>query len=215
MRADNVYIHATSASAEFMKMIAATGGGLSIASPIEMTMRHGMPPLQLALDHGIRPSLSSDVETTMAADMFTQMRSVFTLQRAFVNERAINGEKNLPALLPARDVIAFATVEGAKVTGLERKVGTLTPGKEADIVLLRTDRPNVLPFNNAYGAIVAHMDTSNVDAVMVAGKVMKQDGRLIGFDMNRIADMADRSRNYIIGKVGWPRSVIDTSRPGR
>lgn len=215
MRADNVYIHTTSASAEFMKMIAATGGGISIASPIEMTMRHGMPPLQLALDHGIRPSLSSDVETTMAADMFTQMRSVFTLQRAFINERAISGEKNLPALLPARDVIAFATVEGAKVTGLERKVGTLTPGKEADIVMLRTDQPNVLPFNNAYGAIVAHMDTSNVDTVMVAGKVMKRNGKLIGFDMNRIADMADRSRNYIIGKVGWPRSVIDTSRPGR
>ena len=80
-------------------------------------MRHGMPPLQRALDHGIRPSLSSDVETTMAADMFTQMRSVFTLQRAMINERAINGEKNLPALLTARDVIGFATVEGAKVTG--------------------------------------------------------------------------------------------------
>ncbi len=109
----------------------------------------------------------------MAADMFTQMRSVFTLQRT-VNERAINGEKNLPALLPARDVIVFAMVEGAKVTGLKRKVGTLTPGKEADIVSLRTDRPNVLPFNNAYGAIVAHMGHDNVDTVMVAGKVMKQ-----------------------------------------
>ena len=56
MRADNVYIHTTGASAEFMKMIAATGGRISIASPIEMTMRHGMPPRQLALDHGIRPS---------------------------------------------------------------------------------------------------------------------------------------------------------------
>ena len=198
-----------------MKMIADTGGGVSIASPIEMTMRHGMPPLQSALDHGIRPSLSSDVETTMAADMFTQMRSVFTLQRAMINERAINGEKNLPALLTARDVIGFATVEGAKVTGLESRVGTLTPGKEADIVMLRTDLPNVLPFNNAYGAIVAHMDTSNVDTVIVAGKVMKRNGKLVGFDMDRIAGMAERSRNYIVGKVGWPRSVLDTSRPGR
>jgi len=172
-------------------------------------------PLQRALDYGIRPSLSSDVETTMAADMFTQMRSVFTLQRAMINERAINGEKNLPPLLTARDVIGFATVEGAKVTGLEPKVGTLTPGKEADIVMLRTDLPNVLPFNNAYGAIVAHMDTSNVDTVIVAGKVMKRNGKLVGFDMDRIAGMADRSRNYIVGKVGWPRSVLDTSRPGR
>jgi len=215
MRADNVYIHTTGASAEFMRMIKDTGGGVSIASPIEMTMRHGMPPLQLALDHGIRPSLSSDVETTMAADMFTQMRSVFTLQRALVNERAIQGEKNLPPLLTAREVIGFATTDGARVTGLEGKVGTLTPGKEADIVMLRTDLPNVLPFNNAYGAVVAHMDTSNVDTVLVAGKVMKRNGKLVGFDMKRVAELADRSRNYIVGKVGWPRSVIDTSRAGR
>ena len=215
MRADNVYIHATSASAEFMRKTADSGGSVSIAAPIEMTMRHGMPPLQLALDNGIRPSLSSDVETTMAADMFTQMRSVFTLQRAFVNERAIAGEKNLPAMLTAREVIGFATVEGAKCTGLDRKVGTLTPGKEADVVMLRTDLPNVLPFNNAYGAIVAHMDTSNVDTVLVAGKVMKRAGKLIGVDMKHIAQLADRSRNYIVGKTGWPRSVLDTSRAGR
>ena len=92
-----------------MKAVKDTGGWLSLACPIEMTMRHGMPPIQLALDHGIRPSLSSDVETTMAADMFTQMRAAFTLQRALVNERAIKGEKDLPPLLNARDVIELAT----------------------------------------------------------------------------------------------------------
>jgi cytosine/adenosine deaminase-related metal-dependent hydrolase len=214
-KSDNVYIHGTGASPEFMKMIAATGAALSIASPIEMTMRHGMPPLQLAIENSVRPSLSSDVETTMAADMFTQMRSVFTLQRALINERAIGGEKNLPPMLTAREVVGFATVEGAKCLALDRKIGTLSPGKEADIVMLRTDLPNVLPFNNAYGAIVAHMDTSNVDTVIVAGRVMKRHGKLVGVDIKRVAALADQSRNYIIGKVGWPRSVIDTSRPGR
>jgi endo-1,4-beta-mannosidase len=72
-----------------------------------------------------------------------------------------------------------------------------------------------LPFNNAYGAIVAHMDTSNVDTVLVAGKVMKRAGKLVGFDMKHIAELAERSRNYIVGKTGWPRSVLDTSRAGR
>jgi 5-methylthioadenosine/S-adenosylhomocysteine deaminase len=100
-----------------------------------------MPPLQQALDAGIRPSLSSDVETTMAADMFTQMRSAFTLQRALVNERAIKGEQDVPALLTARDVIELATLQGALADGLDSKIGTLTPGKEADIVMLRTDLP--------------------------------------------------------------------------
>ena len=90
-----------------------------------------------ALDAGIRPSLSSDVETTMAADMFTQMRSVFTLQRALLNDRSIRGEKDLPPLLNARDLIEFATLQGARADGMEAKVGTLTPGKEADIVTLQ------------------------------------------------------------------------------
>ena len=74
MKADNEYIHCTQLSKTAWKMIADTGGHVSIATAIEMQMRHGMPPIQEALDHGITPSLSVDVETNMAADMFTVMR---------------------------------------------------------------------------------------------------------------------------------------------
>jgi cytosine/adenosine deaminase-related metal-dependent hydrolase len=214
MGPDTVYIHFTNATDAQMRRIKDTGGWLSIASPIEMAMRHGTPPIQQALDAGIRPSLSSDVETTMAADMFTQMRSVFTLQRALINERSIKGEKELPPLLTARDVIEFATLQGARADGLDAKIGTLTPGKDADIVLLRTDHPNTLPFNNAYGAIVTAMDTSNVDTVFIAGKMMKRGGALIGVDLNRVRREAAASRDYLVGKLGWPRSVIDTSLSG-
>jgi 5-methylthioadenosine/S-adenosylhomocysteine deaminase len=214
MGPDNVYIHFTNASNDQMRRIKDTGGWLSIACPIEMAMRHGTPPIQQALDAGIRPSLSSDVETTMAADMFTLMRSVFTLQRALLNERSIKGEKDLPPLLSARDVIEFATLQGARTDGMETKIGTLTPGKEADIVMLRTDLPNTLPFNNAYGAIVTGMDTSNVDTVLIAGKVVKRAGKLVGVDLNRLGRQAAASRDYLVGKLGWPRSVIDTSLSG-
>jgi 5-methylthioadenosine/S-adenosylhomocysteine deaminase len=214
MGPDNVYIHFTNATNDQMRRVKDTGGWLSIACPIELTMRHGMPPIQQALDAGIRPSLSSDVETTMAADMFTQMRSVFTLQRGLINERSIKGEKDLPPLLTARDVIELATVQGARADGLEGKVGTLTPGKEADIVMLRTDLPNTLPFNNAYGAIVTAMDTSNVDTVLIAGKVMKRGGKLTGVDLASVGRQAGASRDYLVGKLGWPRSVIDTSLSG-
>jgi 5-methylthioadenosine/S-adenosylhomocysteine deaminase len=214
MGPDNVYIHFTGATAAQMRRVKETGGSLSIACPIEMAMRHGMPPIQQALDAGIRPSLSSDVETTMAADMFTQMRAAFTLQRALVNERAIKGEKELPPLLTARDVIEFANLQGARADGLEARVGTLSPGKEADIVMLRTDVPNTLPFNNAYGAIVTAMDTSNVDTVFVAGKMIKHGGSLIGVDLASMRRQAAASRDYLIEKLGWPRSVIDTSLSG-
>ena len=214
MGADNVYIHFTGATAEQMKRVKDTGGWLSLACPIEMTMRHGMPPLQLALDHGIRPSLSSDVETTMAADMFSQMRAAFTLQRAELNERVIKGEKSLPPLLTAKDVIAMATIEGARTNGLDSRIGSLTPGKDADLIMLRTDMTNVMPLNNAYGAIVTGMDTSNIDTVMVAGRILKQRGRLIGVDLEAHRKRLTSSRDYLVGKLGWPRSVIDTSLPG-
>lgn len=214
MGPDNVYIHFTNATDAQVRRIKNSGGSLSIACPIEMTMRHGMPPIQQALDAGIRPSLSSDVETTMAADMFSQMRSVFTLQRALINERSIKGEKELPPLLSSRDVIEFATVQGAHANGLDAKVGTLTPGKEADIIILRTDLPNTLPFNNAYGAIVTAMDTSNVDAVFIAGKAVKRGGSLVGVDLNSVRRQATASRDYLVEKLGWPRSVIDTSMSG-
>jgi cytosine/adenosine deaminase-related metal-dependent hydrolase len=214
MRDDNVYIHFTNATDAQMRRVKETGGWLSIACPIEMAMRHGMPPIQQALDAGIRPSLSSDVETTMAADMFSLMRSAFTLQRALINERSIKGEKDLPPLLSSRDVVDFATLQGARTDGLDGKIGSLTPGKQADIVLLRTDLPNTLPFNSAYGAIVTAMDTSNVDTVMIAGKVVKRAGRLVGVDLAGIARQAAASRDWLVEKLGWPRSVIGQTLSG-
>jgi cytosine/adenosine deaminase-related metal-dependent hydrolase len=214
MKDDNVYIHFTGAAPEMVKRVKDTGGSLSIACPIEMAMRHGMPPLQAALDAGIRPSLSSDVETTMSADMFTQMRAVFTLQRALLNERALKGEQNLPPLLTSKDVIEFATLQGGRASGMESKIGTLSPGKEADVVLLRADLTNTLPLNNAYGAIVTAMDTSNVDTVIIAGKTMKRNGKLVGVNLANARKRAAASRDYLVSQLKWPSSVIDTSISG-
>jgi 5-methylthioadenosine/S-adenosylhomocysteine deaminase len=215
MRSDNVYIHLTGGTPSLMKHVADTGGAVSAAVPIEMTMRHGMPVIQLALDNGVRPSLSSDVETSMTADMFTMMRSCFLLQRVMINERSLHGEKDLPKLLTAREVIEMAIVQGAKDCSLDHKIGSLTPGKEADVVMLRADTINTFPLNNAYGAIITGMDTSNVDTVLVAGRIVKLHGRLVGVDLRRVRQEATASRDFIVGKMGWPRSVIDTSVPGR
>lgn len=173
-------------------------------------MRHGMPPFQAALDHGIRPSLSVDVECNMTADMFSIMRAAFTLQRALVNERALAGEKNLPRLLTSRDTIELATIEGARTAHLDSKVGTLTPGKEADIFMLATDRINVFPLNNAPGTVVTLMDTSNVENVFIAGKVMKWQGKLVGVDLARIRTTIDKARDGLLARAKYPRNLFDT-----
>jgi 5-methylthioadenosine/S-adenosylhomocysteine deaminase len=205
---DLEFIHATHISERSWRAIARAGVNVSIAAPIEMTMRHGMPPIQAALDHGVQPSLSTDVECTMTADFFTVMRTAFTLQRALINERAINGETNLPELLTCRDVIRFATVEGARVARLSHKVGSLTPGKEADILLLRADALNVAPLNNVPGAVVTLMDRSNVDTVIVAGQIRKWRGVLVDVNWPGLRASLEASRDYLLQAAGLQRVLF-------
>jgi cytosine/adenosine deaminase-related metal-dependent hydrolase len=161
-----------------------------------MMMGHGMPPIQKFLDRGLRPSLSVDVETNVPADMFNQMRSVLGLQRTLA------AAADRPALSPS-EVLACATIEGARANGLEAKVGSLTPGKKADIVLLRTDRMNVTPLNDPATAVVAGMDTGNVDTVVIAGRVMKRRGELLHVDWPAVRRMAAESRDHVIEKSGF------------
>ena len=214
MGPDNEYVHCTQLSDTVWKMIRDTGGKVSIAPAIEMQMRHGMPPFLNAQAHGIRPSLSVDVECNMTADMFSIMRTAFTLQRALVNQRAVEGEsaaangKDLPPLLTCRDTIELATIEGARVAHLDRKIGTLTPGKEADIIMLATDRINVFPVNNVPGTVVTLMDTSNVENVFVAGKVRKWQGKLVGVDLPKLRRHIETARDGLLQRAKFPRELF-------
>jgi len=148
------------------------------------------------------------VETQMPGDLFTQMRAVFTLQRMQALARQRANDKAAPALLTVRDVLGFATINGASANHLDRKIGTLTPGKEADIILLRSDAINVAPMNNAYSAVVQAMDTSNVDTVIIAGQIRKRQGQLVGVDLTRLRQQAQASRDYIAQRAGWSSSRL-------
>ena len=212
MGPDVTYIHCVNLTEEEWRLVADTGGHVSIAAPIEMKMGHGIPPFQQALDHGIRPSLSVDVETEMPGDMFTQMRSALTLQRMQANARA--GDPDQPALITVRDVIEFGTIAGARANALEDRIGTLSPGKEADVIMLRKDMINVLPVNNAYGAVVLGMDTSNVDTVFIRGELKKRGGQLVGVDLDLVGRMAADSRDYIVRNAGWPETLLGGYLPG-
>ena len=200
---DTTFIHCCTLSDEEIKLIVDSGATVSLACPVEMMMGHGMPPIQRFLNLGLRPSLSVDVETNVPNDMFTQMRSAISLQHMLVFEQRLAGKEDAPPLVTTREVLEWATVEGARANGLEHKVGTLTPGKEADLILLRTDRPNIFPVNDPIGAVVWGMDTSNVDTVMVAGRILKRNGQLVGVDLNRVRQLAEQSRDYVVSKSGF------------
>jgi cytosine/adenosine deaminase-related metal-dependent hydrolase/ribose/xylose/arabinose/galactoside ABC-type transport system permease subunit len=193
---DTTYIHCTTLNQTEISMIVDSGGTVSLASPVEMMMGHGMPPIQKFLDRGLRPSLSVDVETNVPGDMFNQMRSVLALQRMVATAEGKQA-------LTTREVLSCATIDGARANGLDHLTGTLTPGKQADVIMLRTDRINVTPLNDPATAVVAGMDTSNVDTVLVAGRVMKRNGRLLHVDWPAVRRLAAESRDHVIARSGF------------
>jgi 5-methylthioadenosine/S-adenosylhomocysteine deaminase len=206
--ADNLFIHMTGMSDLGWQKARDAGAGVSLAVPIEMNMRHGMPPILKAIAMGMQPSLSTDVECTLTADFFTQMRSTMALQRAFVNEMALSGDANPPELMTTRDVLRWATVNGARDLKLDGKVGSLTPGKEADIIILDAEAINVAPLNHVPGAVVSLMERSNVETVIVAGKVRKWKGRMQDVNLSRLRRDLESSRDYLFSAAGIQQDLF-------
>jgi cytosine/adenosine deaminase-related metal-dependent hydrolase len=208
LRPGDEYIHCLHFPSDTWRLIKDSGGHVSLSPPIEMTMGHGTPAVQDALDNGVRPSLSSDHAVTLSSDFFAIMRLTTIAQRYFVLQRGRNGEQNLPPLLTCRDVLEFATVEGARCANLDGKVGTLSPGKEADIVILRTDRFDVWPLNNAPGVVVNLMNSGHIEAVFVAGKVRKWRGGLVGVDGQRVRERMQQSHDELVRRAGFRLNLL-------
>src|SRR3990170_3804172 len=200
MGPDICYIHMTDLSDEELDWIAETGGKASIAPYVEMLMGHGPPPTGKMLARGVRPSLSVDVVSSAPGEMFTQMRTALAYERilAFTD----TPDEAFAPTLSHRDVLEFATLEGARACWLEHRVGSLTPKKEADIVILNVNAINTAPMVDPVGTIVVFSDTSNVDSVFVAGRAVKRNGQLVDVDLNKTFQQLDESRNHILGEGG-------------
>jgi 5-methylthioadenosine/S-adenosylhomocysteine deaminase len=116
----------------------------------------------------------------------------------------------LPAPLTTRDVLRFGTMNGAKALRLDGKVGSLTPGKEADIIILDATRINVAPLNQVPGAVVSLMDRTNVETVIVAGKVRKWKGQLLDVDLPHLRGQLEASRDYLFKTAGIPQNLFSS-----
>jgi cytosine/adenosine deaminase-related metal-dependent hydrolase len=196
---DTTYVHCSRLHDDELTMIADSGGTASVATEVEMHMGHGYPPTGRLVAAGVRPSLSVDVCTGIGGDMFTAMRATLAMQRALDNDAIIRaGGKPETLSITARDVLEFATVEGARALGLEQRTGSVTPGKDADLLLIRTDRLNMLPVNNPVASVALAANTSNIDTILVAGRVVKRDGVLTGTDTKNVRRLAESSRDYLV-----------------
>jgi len=200
---DITYVHCNTLAEEEFRLIADSGGTASISPEVELQMGHGFLATLKLLQVGVRPSISIDIVTSIAGDMFGAMRTLLLGTRAVVNGEALAQRRIVdPLPLTSRDVLDFATLQGARASGLDAKTGSITPGKAADIVLVDTKRLNLIPMNNPYGAIVEGAHAGNVDSVFVGGRARKRDGRLIGVDVPLLRRRVDAARDALFGRAG-------------
>ena len=177
MGPDLMFIHACDSSDAELRAVAAHGSFLSSSPNLELNMLGlGAPPIRRFLAAGVRPSLSIDVETSVSGDMFSVMRAALMSQTA--EELYQPGANDLPTFSP-RDVIAFATIEGAKACGLADKIGSITEGKRGDLILIDLRDVNLAPADDEYfpDVSLAAAHPGNVDTVLIDGVAVRRNNR--------------------------------------
>ncbi|HYH93166.1 MAG TPA: amidohydrolase family protein [Candidatus Saccharimonadales bacterium] len=203
---ETTYIHASHLTDEEWGLVRDSGGNVSFAPQIEMQMGHGWAPAVTALRFGIPIGLSSDVATTASSDQFTQMHAIFASERGRRNGVAWDADMDPTELITVREVLEWATLGGAKVAGLADRTGSITVGKQADLVIIDGSAVNVAPIIDPVAAVVCAADVSNVDTVLIAGKIEKQGGKLRA-DLTAPRQQVLASRDYLV-------STFETPEPG-
>ncbi|MEV6158251.1 amidohydrolase family protein [Nonomuraea sp. NPDC052129] len=196
-------IHCTGLTPQAWQAMADTGANVALAptSDAQIGLESAIPAIDEALAVGIRPGLSIDVEVALASDMFTQMRALHAIQRM----RAVNaayGTGDQPARIGVADVLDFATLQGAASIGLGGVAGSLTSGKQADVLVVRADDLNNMPLNDPIGTLVLGSDARNIDAVFIAGQVRKWAGAVLDVDLAALREDVRASRDRVLRASG-------------
>ena len=210
---DVTLVHCSHLDDPDLDVIASSGAGVSLSPSSEMAGGLGSPPIQKLIDRGIRPGLGIGDEQFAPGDMFAQMRSTISVQHATMFDLKLAGKAGLPSLLTTRQVIRYATSDGAKAIGLHAVTGSVQPGMQADLIVLRTDRPNIAPVNDPVGAVVWGMDTSNLDWVFAAGKALMRNGELQA-NADRARKQALAAQNRVASASGLVNAAAEPGERG-
>ncbi len=197
------WVHCNTIADEEFALLADAGATVTACPGEDTGSGEGPLPIGRALAAGLQPSFGVDIVTTTGGDMFTQMKAAFAYERARANDAAVMAGRDPERIdWTTADVLRSATLEGARACGLGDVVGSITPGKAADLVLLRPGI-NLAPVSHPVGSVVTAADLSNVDTVFVDGKVVKEGGRLVGTDLERLLSQAEESQRYLFEAAGW------------
>jgi cytosine/adenosine deaminase-related metal-dependent hydrolase len=191
MGEDVTWVHLTGATDDEFRLIADTGGSASVSPHVDSHF-HSPPPTGRLLAAGVRPSLSIDSANASSEDFFSQMRVAFDVERAITTSQFEARPEGYR--LSMSDVFEFATLQGARALGKEHQIGTIEAGKDADLLFIRTDSPNMTPLLDPLNAVVYHANISDIDTVLVQGKPVKRDGRLLAdvpAAISRVENSAD------------------------
>ncbi|MEJ1229620.1 MAG: amidohydrolase family protein [Galbitalea sp.] len=203
---ENIYVHAATLSDDSYQRIAATGGSVSLSTESELSCGQGYPPSWILRQHGIPVSLSVDTSVWFSSDLFSAMRSTLGADRGWEHTKAHEkGETVTHSHLRAEHVVDWATRGGAESLGLGDLVGSLQPGKRADVVLIKNDAsPSMFPIVNPNGHIALQASRGDVHTVLVDGKVVKHDGRLVGDDLATVHKQIESTVEYLQSELGEP-----------
>ena len=193
-------VHGNYLSDDELKLVVDSGASVTVTPEVELQMGHGTPLTGRLRALGARPSLGVDVESNISGDMFTVMRMALQPQRQLDNREvaARTGAPVTKLSISPREVLEWATIDSARALGLDRKIGSLTPGKQADIVMLNARDLNLFPVHDPIQSIVFQANGGNVDTVMIAGRILKRNRKLAYRKLNEKMDQLARSGRRIL-----------------
>jgi cytosine/adenosine deaminase-related metal-dependent hydrolase len=200
----SVFVHAATLSADSYHRIAATGGSVSVSTESEQSAGQGYPPTWALRAHGIPVSLSVDTSVWWSGDLFSAMRTTLGADRSREHlEAHAKGETITHCTLRAEQVVEWATRGGARALGRDGELGSLEPGKKADVVLLKNDRsPVSFPLLNPYGHVAFQAQRGDVHTVLVDGRVVKHEHELVGIDLAAVRHEVEATVEHLRGTLG-------------
>ena len=183
---DNINIvHGHALGDEQLKRFCDLGMSFSAAAESEMSQGHGHPITGRLRRFGRAPSLGVDLESVMSGDMLSQARIALGIQRSLDNVACRETHGTIPSTstITTREALSWVTIEGARMLKQEHRIGSLAPGKQADLVVIRASDLNMQPVHDPVSTVVMQTSLANIDSVMVAGRWKKRAGRLVGVDL--------------------------------
>jgi 5-methylthioadenosine/S-adenosylhomocysteine deaminase len=206
---DHNLVHGNYLGDDEIKLVLDHGVSITVTPEVEIQMSHAAPLTGRVRALGARPSLGVDIESNISGDMFQVIRFALQYQRILDNQSAAAaGHPNDAALsIDSQEALEWATIDGARALRLDDRIGSLTPGKQADLIMINATDTNLFPVHDATRSVVLQASAGNVDTVMVAGKWVKRNGKLRYRGLADKKRLLERSARRILKKAGRARAA--------